>query len=44
MGVITEAVEKLVSEYVRDRGLVLWFDQERHYESAARGLDRKSVV
>jgi hypothetical protein len=38
MGVITEAVEKLVSEYVRDRGLVLWFDQERHYESAARGL------
>src|ERR1035441_2096673 len=39
MGVITEADEKLVSEYVRDRGLVLWFDPERHYESVARGLN-----
>ena len=39
MGVITEAVKKLVSEFVRDRGLVLWFDPERHYESVARGLN-----
>jgi hypothetical protein len=39
MGVITEAVEKLVSEYIRDRGLVLWFDPERHYEGVARGLN-----
>src|ERR1035437_5212423 len=39
MGVITEAVEKLVSEYVRDRGLVLWFAPERHYEAVARGLN-----
>ena len=33
MGVISEAIEKLVGEYVRDRGLVLWFDPERHYEA-----------
>src|ERR1022692_3558207 len=39
MGVITEAIEKLASEYVRDRGLVLWFDPERHYESVANGLN-----
>src|ERR1035437_8098583 len=39
MGVITEAVEKLVSEYIRDRGLVLWFDPERHYEGVVRGLN-----
>jgi hypothetical protein len=39
MGVITEAIEKLVGEYVRDRGLVLWFDPERHYEAIVRGLN-----
>ena len=39
MGVISAAIEKLVSEYVRDRGLVLWFDPERHYESVARALN-----
>jgi hypothetical protein len=39
MGVITEAVEKLVGEYVRDRSLVLWFDPERHYEGVVRGLN-----
>src|ERR1019366_3862859 len=39
MGVITEAVEKLVSEFVREQGLVLWFDPERHYESVARRLN-----
>jgi len=39
MGVITEAIEKLASEHVRDRGLVLWFDPERHYDSVARGLN-----
>ncbi len=33
MGVITETLEKLIGEYVRDRGLVLWFDPERHYEA-----------
>ena len=33
MGVICEAIEKLVGEYLRDRGLVLWFDPERHYET-----------
>src|ERR1700730_9609707 len=39
MGAITEAIEKLVGEYVRDRGLVLWFDPERHYEGGGRGLN-----
>ncbi|MCX6602112.1 MAG: PglZ domain-containing protein [Acidobacteria bacterium] len=39
MGVITEAIEKLIGEHVRERGLVLWFDPERHYEALARGLD-----
>src|ERR1035437_2102621 len=39
MGVITAAVEKLVSECIRDRGLVLWFDPEHHYEKVARGLN-----
>src|ERR1017187_10748780 len=39
MGVITEVIEKQIGEYVRDRGLVLWFDRERHYESVARGLN-----
>lgn len=39
MGVITEAIEKLLSEYIRDRGLVLWFDPERHYESILCGLN-----
>jgi hypothetical protein len=39
MGVITEAIEKLAGEYLHDRGLVLWFDPERHYESVARGLN-----
>ena len=38
MGVITEALEKLVGEYVRDRGLVLWFDPEHHYEDVVREL------
>ena len=35
MGVIAEAIEKLMAEYIRDRGLVLWFDPERHYENIA---------
>src|ERR1035441_7472283 len=39
MGVITEAVEKLVGEYIRDRGLVLWFDPERHYEGVVHALN-----
>lgn len=39
MGVIAEAIEKLIAEHVRERGLVLWFDPERHYEAVARGLD-----
>jgi hypothetical protein len=39
MGVITEAIEKLIGEYVRDRGLVLWFDPGQHYEGVARGLN-----
>src|SRR5437867_10598581 len=38
MGVICEAVEKLVAEYLRDRGLVLWFDPERYYSTVAGGL------
>ena len=38
MGVISEAIEKLVGEYVRDCGLVLWFDPERHYEAVVRNL------
>ncbi len=36
MGAITEAIEKLVGEYIRDTGLVLWFDPERHYEGVIR--------
>ena len=38
MGVITEAIEKLIGEHVRERGLVLWVDPERHYEAVARSL------
>jgi len=38
MGVISEAIDKLVGEYVRDCGLVLWFDPERHYEAVVRNL------
>ena len=38
MGVIFEAVEKLVAEYVRDRGMVFWFDPERYYSSIASDL------
>lgn len=38
MGVITEAIEKLIGEHVRERGLVHWFDPERHYEAIAAGL------
>ena len=38
MGVISEAIEKLVGEYLRDCGLVLWFDPERHYETVVRYL------
>jgi hypothetical protein len=39
MGVITEAIEALIGEYIRERGLVVWFDPERHYEAVARGLN-----
>lgn len=39
MGVITEAAEKLIEEYIRDCGLVLWFDPDRHYAGVARGLN-----
>ena len=39
MGAITEAIEKLIGEFIRDRGLVLWFDPEQHYESIVRGLN-----
>jgi hypothetical protein len=38
MGVITEALERLIGEYIRDRGLVLWFDPDRHYQEAVREL------
>jgi hypothetical protein len=38
MGVIADSIEKQVADYVRDRGMVLWFDPERHYEDIARGL------
>jgi hypothetical protein len=38
MGVITEAFEKLIGEYIRDHGLVLLFDPERHYEGVVPGL------
>jgi hypothetical protein len=38
MGVIIEAIERQVGEFIRDRGLVLWFDPDRHYESIAHGL------
>ena len=39
MGLIVQGIEKLISEYIRDRGLVLWFDPERNYEGIARGLN-----
>ena len=39
MGVITEAIEELIGNFIRDRGLVLWFDPEGHYESVAPGLN-----
>jgi hypothetical protein len=38
MGITTEAIEKLVGEYLRDRGLVLWFDAERHYDTVSAAL------
>lgn len=38
MGVITEALAELVGGYIRDRGLVAWFDPERHFESVVRQL------
>src|SRR5438105_1601213 len=38
MGVITDAIENLVSEYIRDRGLVLWFDPEHHYKAIISGM------
>lgn len=39
MGVITEELTRLIAGFVRDHGLVLWFDPERHYESVALSLD-----
>jgi len=39
MGVIAEAVEKLVAEYIRDKGLVLWFDPEKDYDGIVHTLD-----
>lgn len=39
MGVITEAIEKLIGDFIRDRGLVLWFDPDRHYERVAGSLN-----
>jgi hypothetical protein len=38
MGVITEAIEKLIGDFIRDRGLVLWFDPERNYEATVGNL------
>ncbi|MDZ4797422.1 MAG: hypothetical protein SGI92_04625, partial [Bryobacteraceae bacterium] len=39
MRVITEAIETLIGDFIRDRGLVLWFDPEQHYGSIVRGLN-----
>lgn len=39
MGVITEALTELIAGCIRDYGLVVWFDPERHYEAAARNLN-----
>src|SRR5690348_3432331 len=39
MGVITEAIEKLIADFIRDRGLVLWFDPEHHYKRVVSGLN-----
>jgi hypothetical protein len=39
MGVIVETLEKLIGDFIRDRGLVVWFDPERHYESAVGALN-----
>lgn len=39
MGVITETLTELIAGYIRDHGLVVWFDPERHYEAAARHLN-----
>lgn len=39
MGVIAEALAELIAGCIRDHGLVLWFDPERHYEGVAPGLN-----
>jgi hypothetical protein len=39
MGVITETIRSLLADAVRDHGLVLWFDPDRHYEGILTGLD-----
>lgn len=33
MGAIRQAIQDLVAGFVRDHGLVVWFDPERHYEN-----------
>lgn len=39
MGVIAEALKELIAGFIRDHGLVLWFDPERHYEGVALHLE-----
>jgi hypothetical protein len=38
MRVITETIEKLIADDIRDHSLVLWFDPERHYETIVTSL------
>src|SRR6267142_1142767 len=38
MKVITQTVEKLIADDIRDHSLVVWFDPDRHYETIVRGL------
>jgi len=47
MGAITETIERLVGEYIRDRGVVLWFDPSGTMEGSSAGgstPDRKFAV
>jgi hypothetical protein len=38
MGVITDALSELIAGHIREHGLVLWFDPEKHYAEIAQDL------
>jgi len=39
MGLILQAIEALIADYIRNSGMVLWFDPERYYEGIVRELN-----